>query len=543
MKEFQVSRTARAVCLLAPLAAVLTAAVVRAQGTGRDSSVLPPAAAPAVAPPAAPAGDPRSTLPGSRVASPRLQLRSVRIGAEPYAWAAPGQAVKSFITNDPRLLEVAAEARISGRTEPAGKIEWEITPPVGFQVPEDAELTGPTLRVRLVRELGNSTGAGAPLSLTLSAVDVSDRKHLQASITVTQDLRDRLRQEYVDLERAEVPARKDMLDEDQFRRAYGKKYPDVTFAELNFSKQPDNEERYPVILAAESLVRTVQQLRAEYPLPVTLSSGFRNPVRQVEVHAVVGESHHQYGRAADLSVAPDSAPPKNGRTIAYPGDWLRLAAACLRAGGVWIEPMTECHVYTAGCHVHVDVREAGVQSRLVKITGVVTAADGLAVPGATVRLAGMEVLTNAVGAYELKHVLTPREYPLEVALPQHEPITRTVLVGETGAVASVRLPVGMQAQAASRIVAPADSSVLPTTPVPSGEALSAPAPPSRTPSTASETHKPPAASPQSALALAAAGAALAGAAAGAAMKTRPRLPREAKQPPADPSDLPPTPGN
>jgi hypothetical protein len=163
-------------------------------------------------------------------------------------------------------------------------------------------------------------------------------------------------------------------------------------------------------------------------------------VRQVEVHGSVAESHHQYGRAADLYVAPDSAAPKTGRDYASEGDWLRLAAATMRGGGGWVEPMTACHVNTNGCHVHVDVREQGVRTEVVQVNGKITDAAGLPVPDATVRLAGMPARTNQWGLFALKHVLTPKEYDLTVEAPGRGVRTQRLAVGGALTTLALRLP-------------------------------------------------------------------------------------------------------
>jgi hypothetical protein len=142
----------------------------------------------------------------------------------------------------------------------------------------------------------------------------------------------------------------------------------------------------------------------------------------------------------DLYVAPDSAPPKTGRTIATEGDWLRLAASTLRGGGVWIEPMLDCHVNTDGCHVHVDVRESGTRSEIAQVSGKVTDPAGLPVPGATVRLAGMPAITNAWGAFTLKHVLTPKEYDLTVEAPGRGIKSQKITIGGELATVALRMP-------------------------------------------------------------------------------------------------------
>lgn len=369
-----------------------------------------------------------------------FRMLTLRAGEGPYPWAIPGRFARSFVTNDPNNLELVASASVSGRAELNDQIEWEVTPPAGFELSTGARLRGAKLVLNLVRPDGNPTGGGDPLALTVRArVTVEGRVYTRVA-TLQQDLRDRLRQEYVDLERAYVPARSELLDEEQFRRAYGKKYPTVTFTELNWSRLPGREERYPVVLATEPLLRTLEQTRKLYGRPVVVSSGFRNPVRQVEVHGTVAESHHQYGRAIDLYVAPDSAPPQTGRTVASEGDWLRLAASTLRGGGVWVEPMLDCHVNTDGCHVHVDVREDGPQSQIAQVSGKITDPAGLPVPGATVRLAGMPAVTNAWGAFTLKHVLTPREYDLSVEAPGRGVKTQQVTIGGPLTTVALQLP-------------------------------------------------------------------------------------------------------
>jgi hypothetical protein len=414
--------------IFAPLG-LLAGASLRASETPEESVVPgapPPVAAPSVVAPA-PAGA-------------AFKLQVLRAGEAPYPWAIPGKIARSFVTNTPNTLEVIALAGLTARPELAEQIQWEVIPPAGFQLPPASDLRGPKLLLQLSRPNGNPDGSGEPLSLTVRARVVVDGRTEVRMATLTQDLRDRLRQEYVDLERAYVPSRRDLLDEQQFKLAYGKKYPGVAFASLNWSRLPGKEERYPVILAREELVRTIEQTQALYGRPVVVSSGFRNPVRQVEVHGSVAESHHQYGRAVDLYVAPDSAAPKTGRDYASEGDWLRLAAATMRGGGGWVEPMTACHVNTNGCHVHVDVREQGVRTEVVQVNGKITDAAGLPVPDATVKLAGMPAKTNHWGLFSLKHVLTPKEYELTVEAPGRGVRTERLTVGGALTTLAMRLP-------------------------------------------------------------------------------------------------------
>jgi len=414
--------------IFAPLALFVAAGVGAKDGP--EESVLPQ-----VDPPS------KSTSPDlAKAPAVEFRMLTLRAGEGPYPWSVPGRFVRSFVTNDPNNLELVTSAAVKGRPELDSQIEWDVTPPAGFQLPAGAVLRGQKLALNLIRPDGNLSGAGEPLSLTVRCRVAVDGRVFTRVTRLEQDLRDRLRQEYVDLERAYIPARSELLDEEQFKRTYGKKYPAVVFSELNWSKLPGRDERYPVILATEELLRTIQQTRTLYGRPLVVSSGFRNPVRQVEVHGTVAESHHQYGRAVDLYVAPDSAPPKTGRKVASEGDWLRLAASTLRGGGVWVEPMLDCHVNTDGCHVHVDVRESGTRSEIAQVSGKVTDPSGLPVPGATVRLAGMPAQTNAWGSFTIKHVLTPKEYELTVEAPGRGVKSQKLTVGGPATTVALQMP-------------------------------------------------------------------------------------------------------
>lgn len=451
------------------IAAILCTALVWAQRPDDSSvppSVLPGATSPTTPVPTGPkaqSGD-ASTLPGGPGEAPNpsdtqlapqgaFPARGLRIGRLLAGPDAGSHAAHSFITDTPMELSVAATARAAGRGAlPGGGtgVEWEIDPPAGFAVPADAVLRGPELRVRLVRAAGNPSGMGEPLALTVRARTESSGRVLGGQAILRQDLADRLRQEYVDLARRYVPARSELYDRTRFARTFGKRYRTITFDRLNFSRQPGTEQRYPYILISPQLVDTLYRTEKLYGRPLEIASGFRNPVWQVVVHAVVEESHHQYGRAADLHVPVNSSPPRDGRRIATERDWLFLAVAALRGGGVWIEPMLDCHPNTAGCHVHVDVRESGSRSRLVEVTGRVTDAAGQPVAGALVRMAGMPARTNARGDYTLAHVVHSNNQTLEVEAPGRGVASQPVVLGPTQTLASIRIAPDTQATLVAR---------------------------------------------------------------------------------------------
>jgi hypothetical protein len=113
--------------------------------------------------------------------------------------------------------------------------------------------------------------------------------------------------------------------------------------------------------------------------------------------------------------------------------------------------MTSCQVNTDGCHVHVDVRPGGPQSRIVTVTGTVQDSTEKRLPGVVVRLAGMPARTNARGMFALKHVVTPRQYELEVDAPNQGAVIQPVDLSSGAAKVEVRIPVQPQATLTARL--------------------------------------------------------------------------------------------
>jgi hypothetical protein len=425
---------------LALLAPAMTATGLAAR---EPSPAAEPAAAPgpspgATAPEAAPqAPTSGSVHPDAPAAPPApevsIAITRLRVGAPPFAWAEGSREERgsprlaTFVTDSDRRCTVVAWARVQG-AQPE-EIRWTVTPPPGFGLPAVGLPAGPRLRVALERPAGNPKGGGGPLTITVCATIERDRQTFAASETVTQDERDQMRQEYVDLRREIVPERYRFLDATAYEEIYGKRFPQIRFEELNWSVNPDTGARFRYAIIAQRLLEGLTRARAIYGRPLLFSSGYRNPTRQVEVHAPVKESLHQYGLAADLSVFPDTAQPRTGRTAPNEADWLYFAESACAAGAQWVEPMTECAVNTPDCHLHMDFRTDGPRSAVIVLQGRVRDAEsGEPVAGAEVKLGGMPNRTDAGGRFLVRNVLTPRERPVEVLAQGYQPLTQTVPV-------------------------------------------------------------------------------------------------------------------
>jgi hypothetical protein len=372
--------------------------------------------------PAAETSQEESAKPPAPKAEVSLAISRLRVGAPPFTWAGEGDATRlaTFITDDDRRCTLVAWARAAGM--PAEAIRWEVTPPAGFSLPSRPLPTGPVLRVTLTRADGNPKGGGGPLAITVRARVEQDGQSREASQTITQDERDILRQEYVDLKRESVPERYRFLDAAEYAERYGRRFPQIRFEELNWSMNPVTGERYRYILVAERLLEGLSRTRAAYGRPLVFNSGYRNPTRQVEVHAPVKESLHQYGLAADLAVLSDGAASQDGHASSGPHDWLAFAEAATAAGASWVEPLSE-----SGGHLHVDFRDGGQRSGKTTLKGrVLDVETGEPVAGAQIKLAGMPAASDAAGRFVLRHVLTPREREVAATAEGYQPLSQAV---------------------------------------------------------------------------------------------------------------------
>jgi hypothetical protein len=406
-----------------------------------EPAAEPPApAAPPLVGPTDPSDPPDPSAP------PTVAITQLRIGAAPFAWSKEagvpgGRRLQSFITDTDTTCTVVAWAKAKGVAPES--IRWAVTPPAGFALPAGPMPTGPKLRVLLTRAAGTPKGGGGPLSIIVRAVVQKNGRTVDDTATVTQDERDQMRQEYVDLRRADVPERHRFLDAAAYQQRYGRLYPMVRFEELNFSVNPATGGRYQYIIVSERLLQGLARARAIYGRELIFSSGYRNPTRQVEVHAPVKESLHQYGLAADLVVFPDIALPKTGRAAPNEADWLRFAESAVAAGASWVEPMTECDVNTVGCHLHMDFRPDGPRSRVLTLRGrVLDDETGEPVAGALVTFAGMPSRTDESGAFVVRNVLTPRERPVEVTAQGYQPLSQAVTTPDNPSPVNLRLKSG-----------------------------------------------------------------------------------------------------
>jgi hypothetical protein len=361
------------------------------------------------------------------VAGP-LTLVSLEVGPKPWVRAPGRSVVSTFTSDDPETLLVAATARLRSGLDPS-TIRWTVSAPLGFVVPVEGMWTGPRLEVKLRRPGGNPVGLGGPLALMVQATVAAEGAQHSVQETVVQDEVDQLRQEYIDLARRQVPARGEFVNAVDFAARYGQRFPWLRFEDLNWSVDPNTRERFSYALIRPELIAGLDRMRRAYG-DVTINSGYRNPTRQVEVHAPVRESLHQYGYAADLAVAPGG-----GRAWPSEVDWRRLAEVACGASAKWVEPLTSSSPNGPGCHVHVDYRPGPASSAPVRLRGqVVAAATGRPVADALVVLGGMPARTDAGGFFVIRNVMSGGRYPVDVQAEGYAPLEQPVWLKAWGTV-------------------------------------------------------------------------------------------------------------
>lgn len=190
-----------------------------------------------------------------------------------------------------------------------------------------------------------SFSASSPLSYAIRAAVCSS----QDTHTVTQDQRDRVRQEYLN-HGISIPSRADFT---------------TVAATAHFSASEISQSAYTLMVGNpgirgeavrgqyNQLLRTTLGNPAFPEQGLAMSSGWRNPERNEAVNSLAVASIHQYGNAADLQVL-SSTVTASGLTMAQL--WGILAAAGDAVGSGFCERgnvQVSCNDPLGVSHVHV----------------------------------------------------------------------------------------------------------------------------------------------------------------------------------------------
>jgi|JI61114C2RNA_FD_contig_61_2494995_length_1582_multi_2_in_0_out_0_1 uncharacterized protein YcbK (DUF882 family) len=147
---------------------------------------------------------------------------------------------------------------------------------------------------------------------------------------------DRLRQEYITYNVA-VPKRNEFVNS-----VAGSSY---SFAELNFG-----EYRYAILNSR--MIAGLEGVKNSLGSKIVVTSGYRNPKKQVTTIGGSANSQHCYGTAIDLRTS-------NNQAL-----WNKVAKAACQAGANWVEPQAQSTLD----HVHADWRGTNVGSSYCNTT-------------------------------------------------------------------------------------------------------------------------------------------------------------------------------
>ncbi|MBI5202962.1 MAG: hypothetical protein HY925_15330 [Elusimicrobia bacterium] len=153
--------------------------------------------------------------------------------------------------------------------------------------------------------------------------------------TITQDVTDRARQEYIDMNKNRLPGRAEFTSAGQSAQGH------FTFAELNSGD-------FPAAIVVDALYNGLEEIRsiASPVAGLIVNGGYRNPRHNANILPAPGapESQHIYGTAADLQLRDF-----NNDGVTDQADWTFLANAACTAGPGFIESFAQDN-----SHVHVD---------------------------------------------------------------------------------------------------------------------------------------------------------------------------------------------
>jgi hypothetical protein len=166
----------------------------------------------------------------------------------------------------------------------------------------------------------SSNARPAPLTYTVTATLNADSRHF----TIRQDEVDRLRQQYIDMQKTTVPARATFINSGSSPQG------NVQFTQI---KSPDSD------WAIFSIFGQMDTWQSNYGGPLGISRGYSTPAHNDTVAGAATNSQHIYGNAADVA---------SGATT-----WAALRQAA-RDGGACTEPLS----ISGSGHVHADWRGA-----------------------------------------------------------------------------------------------------------------------------------------------------------------------------------------
>lgn len=262
---------------------------------------------------------------GCKPPEAKLEMVSMRIGRDPQAQT---PVTSSFASNEMNRVSVIASASLLDKQCESPELAWRVFIPKYYAEKEHAGSYDFEHGFTIPEASRGDRGDDFKVELNVNLVcegDLADN----LGVTIGQDDKDQLRQEYIDMKKERVPEREELLackntrhfTQDQFntsQKARGGRYSEILCRIL------DNLEG----------VRT-----AAGEVAMAINSGFRNPYKNGRISGSGRESQHLYGLAADIGLEDFN---KDGKT--NDDDWHMMAKAA-KGSGACVEPDTSTWIH------------------------------------------------------------------------------------------------------------------------------------------------------------------------------------------------------
>ena len=249
----------------------------------------------------------------------KIELVRLLLGADPQNNT---PTATSFVTNDRQSLHISADIRNLAPCDGC-RLKWTVTIPK-YDLQHSVTNSSHSFNYNISLPLAPQGDRGTDLSPSLQielleGYSASD----MLQIDVAQSELDILRQEYIDTQKRKVPAR------GEFVIGWRRRSKHFSCDEFNSSRSTKGEE-YRWILC--TILDNLERVQSAARVPkMTINSGYRNPLRQIQIGSAP-ESRHLYGDAADMSLVDFDG---NGKITM--DDWLLVSKAAKQSGAC-VEP-------------------------------------------------------------------------------------------------------------------------------------------------------------------------------------------------------------
>lgn len=201
---------------------------------------------------------------------------------------------ETFLANSRNKIDIEASAEAVDFCQKC-RIDWEVIFPGQEKQPAQFQNLPQIKYFHDLLEAPQGNRGDSFRALITTTLFGEEGKLDEMQYEIKQNEQDQLRQEYVDMEKKNVPIRKDLIDT-LSPLDWGVNFP---MNQFNASKKVGSGH-YQYILC--KVMEKWDQLKKKVRLSLKINSGYRNPYKNATVHGSAQESQHIYGTAIDINL-------------------------------------------------------------------------------------------------------------------------------------------------------------------------------------------------------------------------------------------------